>query len=208
MFEKLKEAVAQLDEAEVLTEIRKHLADGADPWALLRACQDGMVQVGEKFDEGEYFVSDLMMAGAILKEASEVLKPVLQGQGGRGGGKVVIGTVKGDIHDIGKDLVVGLLEASGFDVTNLGVDVPEDRFVATAKETGATVVALSGLLTTAFDAMRDTVAAFDAAGLRPNVRIMIGGGPVDEGVRNYTKADAWGADAQAAVALCKQWTEG
>lgn len=205
MFEKLKEAVAQLDEGGVLAGVRQHLADGADPLAVLRACQDGMVQVGEMFNSGEYFISDLMMAGEILKQASEILKPNLKGKGGGGGGKVVVGTVKGDIHDIGKDLVVSLLEASSYDVVNLGVDVPAERFVEAAEESGATVVALSGLLTLAFDSMRDTVAAFDAAGLRPKVRIMIGGGPVDEGVCKYTKADAWGADAQAAVTLCRQW---
>jgi methanogenic corrinoid protein MtbC1 len=207
MFEKLTEAVAELDETGVLSQVNKHLAEGADALGILRACQEGMAQVGERFNAGEYFVSDLMMAGEIVKQAGEILKPALKGEGGGGGGKVVIGTVKGDIHDIGKDLVVSLLEASNFDVTNLGVDVPVERFVEAVERTGAKVVALSGLLTLAFDSMRDTISALDAAGLRPKVRVMIGGGPVDQGVCNYTKADAWGADAQSAVNLCKQWVK-
>lgn len=205
MSTELTQAVVELNENEVLRLVRAQLEGGADPVGLLRACQDGMAQVGERFEKGEYFISDLMMAGEIIKEAGEILKPSLKGESAASGGSVVVGTVQGDIHDIGKDLVVTLLEAAGYSVTDLGVDVPPARFVEALKETGATVVGLSGLLTMAFESMRDTVAAVEAAGLRPKVRVMIGGGPVDEKVCGYTKADAWGADAQAAVSLCKRW---
>ncbi|MBI5446529.1 MAG: cobalamin B12-binding domain-containing protein [Deltaproteobacteria bacterium] len=208
MSSELKQALADLNEEEALRLVKEQLAGGTDPMAILRACQEGMALVGERFEKGEYFISDLMMAGEILKQASDVLKPLLKGAGEPTGGRVVLGTVKGDIHDIGKDLVAGLLEASNFAVTDLGVDVPAERFVEALKETGATVLGLSGLLTMAFDSMRETVAAVEAAGLRSKVRVMIGGGPVDEKVCGFAKADAWGADAQAAVTLCKQWLEG
>jgi methanogenic corrinoid protein MtbC1 len=208
MSSELKKALSDLNEEEALRLVKEELAAGTDPMAILRSCQEGMSLVGERFEKGEYFISDLMMAGEILKQASEVLKPLLKGAGAPTGGRVVLGTVKGDIHDIGKDLVAGLLEASNYAVTDVGVDVPPDRFVSALQETGATVLGLSGLLTMAFDSMRDTVAAVEAAGLRPKVRIMIGGGPVDEKVRSFAKADAWGADAQAAVTICRQWMEG
>jgi len=120
-------------------------------------------------------------------------------------GTVVLGTVKGDIHDIGKDLVVLLLKAAGYDVCDLGVDVAPPRFVTALQETGAKVLGLSALLTTAYGPMKETVAAIEAAGLRPEVKIMVGGGPVDEKVCRYAGADAWGADAQAAVTLCHRW---
>jgi methanogenic corrinoid protein MtbC1 len=205
MSSELKQALADLNEEDALKRVKDELARGTDAMEVLRACQEGMALVGEKFEKGEYFISDLMMAGEILKQASEILKPALQGAGGATGGKVVLGTVKGDIHDIGKDLVAGLLEASNFAVTDLGVDVAPEKFVEALKETGATVLGLSGLLTMAFDSMRETVAAVEAAGLRPKVRVMIGGGPVDEKVCSFARAYAWGADAQAAVTLCKQW---
>jgi len=205
MLSTLTQAVCELDENGVLSQVKQQLENNADPMAVLRACQEGMALVGERFEKGEYFVSDLMMAGEIVKEVSALVKPAMKGATASAGGKVVIGTVKGDIHDIGKDLVASLLEASNFAVTDLGVDVAPERFVQAVKDTGATVVGLSGLLTMAFDSMRDTVAALDAAGLRPKVRVMIGGGPVDEKVCGYAKADAWGADAQAAVTLCKGW---
>jgi len=125
--------------------------------------------------------------------------------GGPKRGTVVIGTVKGDIHDIGKDIVVSLLRAGNYDVVDLGVDVPAAKFVEAVRQSGAKVVALSGLLTISFDAMKEAVAALAAAGLRSKVKVMVGGGPVTEQVRVYAGADAFGADAQAAVTLCDKW---
>jgi methanogenic corrinoid protein MtbC1 len=167
-----------------------------------------MSLVGKRFEEGKYFISDLMMSAAMFKQASEILAPHTRSSGDANSGKVVVGTVKGDIHDIGKDLVVGMLKAANYDVHDLGVDVPPERFVEVLKETKASVLAMSALLTTAFVAMKDTVEAIKGAGIRSQVKIMIGGGPTKQEVVDYTGADAWGADAQMAVTLCNKFLEG
>ncbi len=205
MSEKLSLVLADLEEQAVLELVDKGLANGDDPDAIMTACREGMALVGQRYETGEYFISDLMMAGAILKQVADILSPRLKAGGAPTGGKVVVGTVAGDIHDIGKDIVVVMLRSADYEVFDLGVDVPPQRFVDALKETGATVLGLSGLLTIAFDAMKGTVEAVAAAGLRPGVRVMIGGGTVNETVRGYTGADACGADAQAAVNLCHQW---
>jgi methanogenic corrinoid protein MtbC1 len=207
MEDQIAQELANLEEEAALSLVRQGLEAGADALTILDACREGMTLVGERYESGEYFVSDLMMAGEILKGAARILGPALEGAAATTKGSVVIGTVQGDIHDIGKDLVASMLDVVGYDVHDLGVDVPPEKFVETLKETGATVLGLSGLLTIAFDTMKETVAAVDAAGLRPRVRVMIGGGPVTEGVRKYTGADAWGANAQAAVRQCSQWME-
>ena len=201
----LSQKLADLDEEGTLLAVRQELAAGADPLAILDACREGMIQVGKRYETNEYFVSDLMLAGEIFKQVSEALGPVLAAGAIGSKGKVVIGTVQGDIHDICKDLVVNMIKANGYDVTDLGVDVSPAKFIATLQETGATVLGLSGLLTIGYDAMKNTIAALDAAGLRPQVRVMIGGGPINEEVCKYTGADAWGSDAQNAVALCNDW---
>jgi methanogenic corrinoid protein MtbC1 len=208
MSDQLATALADLEEESVLRLVQEHLDAGDDPIAILKSCHEGMVRVGKRYEESEYYVSDLIMAGEIFKEAMAVLSPHLKA-GSRGArGKVVAGTVKGDIHDIGKDIVVTLLKAANYDVLDLGVDVPPQKFVEALKASGATVVGLSGLLTISFETMKETVAALDAAGLRSKVKVMVGGGPVTESVRAYVGADAFGADAQAAVSLCNQWIGG
>jgi methanogenic corrinoid protein MtbC1 len=149
-----------------------------------------------------------MMAGELFKQATNLLEPKMQLSGDASRGKVVVGTVKGDIHDIGKDLVVGMLKAGNYDVHDLGVDVPPEKFIDVLKETKARVLGLSALLTTAFESMKDTVDAIKGAGIRSEVRIMIGGGPVNQEVVEYSGADDWGADAQEAVTLCNRFIEG
>ncbi|MBC7252080.1 MAG: corrinoid protein [Anaerolineae bacterium] len=206
-METLAHKLADLEEQDVLALVQQALDQGMEPSQIFDACRQGMVLVGERYESGEYFVSDLMLAAEIFKQVAAILEPVMGGAAADTRGKVVLGTVKGDIHDIGKNLVVSMLRASGFEVHDLGVDVPPAKFVEAVKETGAKVVGLSGLLTVAFDAMKETVAAFDEAGLRPGVKIMIGGGPVNESVQAYTGADAWGDSAQAAVNLATQWME-
>ncbi len=201
----LIEKIGDLREEEILEIVKKELEAGTEALKILKASQKGLELVGEKYSEGTYYISDLMMAGEIFKRVSALLAPHLEGGSVATGGKVVIGTVKDDIHDIGKDLVVGMIRSAGFDVTDLGVDVPAERFVKAVKETGATVVGLSGLLTIAFDSMRDTIKALEDADLRSNLKIMIGGGPVNEEVCKYTGADAWGNNTQVAVNLCKEW---
>jgi 5-methyltetrahydrofolate--homocysteine methyltransferase len=149
------------------------------------------------------------MGGEIMKGIAAELKPrITTGETREKRGTVVIGTVHGDIHDIGKDVVVMMLEVSGYDVHDLGIDVPVESFVAAIREHGAQVVGLSGLLTLAFDAMKDTVGGIAAAGLRDQVKIMIGGSPVDEQVCTYSGADGWGRDAAAALAMAADWTGG
>ncbi|MBI5591630.1 MAG: cobalamin B12-binding domain-containing protein [Deltaproteobacteria bacterium] len=194
-----------LEEDAVLALVKQQLKEGVNANEIISASQQGMIGVGKKFEQGTYYISDLMMAGEIFKQISELLEPMMKGGSGPTIGKVVIGTVRDDIHNIGKDLVVGMLKSANMQVTDLGVNVPPERFVEAVRETGATVVGLSALLTVAFDSIKATVEAFAAAGLRDKVKIMIGGGPVDQSVCNYTGADQWGADAQAAVRMAKEW---
>ncbi len=204
MANELAMAMADLDEEKVQALVKAGLAGGVDPSALLNECREGMTLIGQRFETGEYYLSDLIMAGEIFKTAAADLAA----QGGSSGptkGKVVMGTVKGDIHDIGKDIVVTMLRGANYEVTDLGVDVPPAKFIEAVKETGAPVLGMSGLLTISFDPMKETVAALQAAGLRGRVKVMIGGGPVSEQVREYVGADALGVDAQAAVALAGQW---
>ena len=208
MANDLTETLANLQEKEVLKQVRRGLDNGTDPQELLKACQLGMVTVGEKYEKSFYYVSDLMMAGEIFKGVSRLLSPHIKTSSGATRGKIVVGTVAGDIHDIGKDLVIGMLRANNFDIYDLGVDVRPDRFVEKVKETNARVLALSGLLTVAFDSMKKVISELNTEGLRNNLKIMVGGGPVNEGVCNYTGADGWGADAQAAVKLALKWIEG
>jgi methanogenic corrinoid protein MtbC1 len=163
--------------------------------------------VGKRFADGEYFLPELVFSGELLAQVTNLVKPHLTGEGVQVKkiGKVVIGTVAGDIHDIGLNIVDFMLDVNGFEVTNLGVDVPVEKFVKAMQDTKAPVLGLSGFLTPAFDAMKETVEALEKAGLRKNIKIMIGGGQMDDEVRKYAKADAFGKDAMAAVSLSKQW---
>lgn len=206
MTEPLASAIIEMREDEALAIARSMLQEGVPPAAILDACREAMEVVGKKFESGEYFIPELILAGETLKGITEEVKPHLeQAAGAEKPANVVIGTVEGDIHDIAKDIVVFMLEINGFEVVNLGVDVPPARFVEAVKETGARIVALSGFLTLAYDPMKATVEALAAAGL-DDVRVMIGGGQVDEQVRLYTGAHAYGRDATAAVTLAKSWT--
>lgn len=207
MNDGVKQLLADLDERRVIDSVKAELDAGADVNELLAACQEGMVMVGQRFENGTYYISDLMMAGEIFKQVNDLLAPKMAGHTGSVVGKVVAGTVKGDIHDIGKDLVVSMLKSANMEVIDLGVDVPAERFVEAVKETGAKVVSLSALLTIGFDSLKATVEAFEKAGLRDKVKIMVGGGPVDRKACEYAGADNWGADAQAAVRLAKEWLQ-
>ena len=206
MSEKLTDAIVNMKEKEAI-EIAKTLIEGGeDPLKILGACKDAMDTVGKRFEKGEYFLPELIMSGEVLKEISEILKPKLTGDVKTERlGKVIVGTVEGDIHDIGKDIVVFMLDVNGFEVLDLGIDVPVQKFVDAIKDSQATVVGLSGFLTLAFDAMKNTVDAISAAGLRDKVKIMVGGGQIGEEVRQYTGADAYGPDAMSAVSLAKDW---
>src|SRR5208283_4196498 len=205
----LVELIADLKEQEALALARKSLDAGIDPAKILEDAKSAMEIVGKRFEICEYFIPDLTMAGEILKGVSEIVKPSLkeENKGGKNG-KVLIGTVAGDIHDIGKYMVTFMLDVSGFDVLDIGIDVSVEVFVAKTKEFEPQVVGLSGFLTLAFDSMKKTIEALEQTGLRERLRIMIGGGQIDEDVRRYVRADAYGKDAMAAVTLCKQWVRG
>ncbi|MBE0480758.1 MAG: cobalamin B12-binding domain-containing protein [Dehalococcoidia bacterium] len=201
--------LSDLREEEVLDTVRGRLEKGDDPLKIMEDARRGMELVGKRFEKGEYFIPDLVYAGEILKELTAIVKPELARAAGTSYmGKFVLGTVAGDIHDIGKDIVAFMMDVSGFEVHDLGVDVPPRKFVDKIKETGARIVGLSGFLTLAFDSMKETVEAIEAAGLRDKVKIMVGGGLIDEEVRRYTGADAYGRDAVAAVSIGKKWVGG
>jgi len=205
MSQELIQAITDMREEDALKITTQMLDAGADPITILDACRDAMGIIGQRFESGECFIPELILAGEILSQISAVVKPRLQKEGAeKKVGKVVLGTVQGDIHDIAKDIVGFMLDVNGFEVTDLGVDVPPAKFVETVKQTGAKIVGLSGFLTLAFDPMKDTVAALKSAGLT-DVKVMIGGGQIDENIRQYTGADAYGKDAMAAVALAKSW---
>ena len=205
----LVKLLADLKEQEALKVVKDRLDKVDDALKILEDARAGMEIVGKRFASSQYFIPDLIYSGEILKAVSELVKPKLTTDvGTKKLGKVVFGTVAGDIHDIGKDIVVFMLDVNGFEVYDLGVDVPVQKFVDKIKETGAPVVGLSGFLTLAFDAMKETIEAMKSAGLRDKVKVMIGGGQITEEVRKYTGADAFGKDAMAGVSLAQKWIAG
>jgi len=206
MTKQLVEAIADLREEDALRSTKEQLDSGANPLAILEDCREAMVVVGKRFETGQAFIPDLIFAGEIMRQISDLVKPRLtQTTAQKRLGRVVIGTVKGDIHDIGKDIVTFMLDVNGFEVKDLGVDVPASKFVDAVKEFQPQVVGLSGFLTLAFDSMKETVQAIQAAGLRDRVKIMIGGGQVGEEIRVYAGADGFGKDAIVGVSLAKKW---
>jgi len=203
--EELINAITEMREEDSLAIAQQLLDEGASPLEVLEACRVAMEVIGKRFETGDCFIPELILAGEMLSQISAVIKPRLQQEAQQAKhGKVIIGTVEGDIHDIAKDIVAFMLDVNGFEVTDLGVDVPPAKFVEAAQQSGAKVVGLSGFLTLAYDPMKATVEALKAAGLG-DVRVMIGGGQIDNQIRDYTGADAYGKDAMAAVALAKQW---
>jgi methanogenic corrinoid protein MtbC1 len=206
--QELTQAIVDLREVDALAMVDQQLADGTDPVAILADCKAAMDVIGDKFAAGEAFIPELIMAGEIMTGVSAKLKPHLTSVVPEEKlGVVVIGTVQGDIHDIGKDIVVTMLDIAGFDVVDLGVDVKIDRFIATAQEKDAQIIAMSCLLTSAIDSMKKIVAAAREAGLN-GTKLMIGGAPITEQVVAYTGADGYGKDAVEAVELAKQWIGG
>jgi methanogenic corrinoid protein MtbC1 len=211
MAKELVELISNLKEKEALKFVQKKLDEGIDPLEILEEARAGLKIVGERFSCGDYFIPDLVFSGETLKRITKLAEPCLK-EGKKDQrerrGKVIIGTVRGDIHDIGKNMVVFLLETNGYEVFDLGIDVPAEKFVQTIKETECKIVGLSGFLTLAFDSMKETIEAIKGARLRDKVKIMIGGGQIDEQVMTYTGADAYGLDAMAAVKLADQWIGG
>lgn len=181
------------------------IADGVEPQAIINGYMiKAMEEVGQRFQRGEAFVPNLLMAARAMKGSLDILKPLMKGNASTTLGKVVIGTVKGDLHDIGKNLVASMLEGCGFEVINLGVDVPSEKFIAAIKENNADILCLSALLTTTMNYMKDVIEALKADGLRDQVKVMVGGAPVTAMFAEQVGADGYSEDASEAVALARR----
>jgi 5-methyltetrahydrofolate--homocysteine methyltransferase len=209
MEEDLVTLIAELKKQEAIQVTEQRLKSGEDPLKILDDGKKAMQIVGRRFSEGTYFIPDLVYSGKILEQVAELVKPRLS-QAPHAGelGKIVLGTVAGDLHDIGKNLVTFMLDVNGFAVYDLGIDVKPQIFVDKIREVQPQIVGMSGFLTSVYQAMKDTVDAIAAAGLRNEVKIMIGGGVMDEEIRKFAGADAYGEDAMAAVNLAKDWIGG
>lgn len=208
----LVEWLADMREDEALDLAKKMLLEeGADPLRVLELCRNAMDIVGKRFETGDYFLPELVLAGEMLDTIGAIAKPLIKhapGEAPKKLGKILIGTVHGDLHDIGKNIVTFMLDINGFEVKDIGIDVPADTFIAEIEAYRPDVVGLSGFLTLAFNSMKETIEAIDGAGLRNSLKIMIGGGQIDETVRSYTGADAFGINAVEAVSLCRNWLGG
>ena len=204
---RLARLVADLEEDTVLELVRQRLEAGDNPLQIIDECNEGMRLVGQRYEQGEYFVAGLIMSGEIFREVVELVQPLIEQQSeGNASGRVLVGTVSGDIHDIGKNMFGMLLSCHGFDVIDLGVDVPPDIFAAKVLETKPDIVGLSGLITASFESMRDTVEALRKESQKRNLTfpIIIGGGMIDDQVCQYVGADYWMPDAMAGVRLCEE----
>ena len=206
-FENLTQAMGELDEDTVKEILEQVMAEGGkDANAAMEACQKGMDIVGKLFEEGEYFVGDLIYAGELMTDAVTILKDALvEGDASGPKTRMILCTVKDDLHDIGKNIVRSMLEANGFDVLDLGIDCPASKVVETAKAENIKIVALSGVLTLALDSMKATVEAIKAAGL--DCKVIIGGAPVSAEACRNIGADEWAHSPQKTVATCKAWAK-
>ena len=198
-------ALAELNEQEAARLVKERLDAGDDPLTILDDLRRGMDIVGERYKAGDYFLSELIVSGEIFKDSMKLVEPHLKADATASATKIVLGTVKGDIHNIGKDIVAVLLKGAGFEVYDLGIDVPPQAFVDKLKETGASILGMSGLLTPSFDSMKETIEAIKEAGLRDKVKVVIGGGVVTELVQRHTGADAFTDDGLEGVEICRRF---
>jgi 5-methyltetrahydrofolate--homocysteine methyltransferase len=204
---RLVDLVADMEEEEALALAKEMLDGGVDPLRVLELCREAMDIVGKRFENCEYFLPELILAGEVLDQIGAMAKPLIQDSPGKPAKKlarVLIGTVHGDLHDIGKNIVTFMLDINGFEVKDIGIDVPVAKFVEEIKEFQPQVVCLSGFLTLAFDSMKETIEAIEAAGLRDHLKIQIGGGQIDETIRAYTGADSYGLNAVDAVSFSRK----
>lgn len=205
-FDKLVQAMGELDEDSVKEILNAVMADGgAEAQKAMEACQKGMDEVGKLFEAGDYFVGDLIYAGELMTDAVEILKDALVTGEANAKTKMLLCTVKDDLHDIGKNIVKAMLEANGFEVIDLGIDVPAEKIVETVKQEGLKIVALSGVLTLAIDSMKNTIDALKAAAC--NCKVIIGGAPVTENAMAVTGADEWAQSPQKTVNTCLKWAQ-
>jgi methylmalonyl-CoA mutase cobalamin-binding domain/chain len=204
---KLAQLIADLEEDDALALVQQRLDAGDDPLQIIDECNEGMREVGQRYEQGEYFVAGLIMSGEIFREVVEIVQPLLEQQtDGKASGRVLVGTVSGDIHDIGKNMFGMLLSCHGFDVIDLGVDVPPDVFAARAVEANPDFIGLSGLITASFEMMKETVSALRTEAEKNSLSfpIIVGGGMIDDQIRQYVGADYWMPDAMAGVRLCEE----
>lgn len=204
----LTQAVGDLDESAVVEMLEAFIASnpsGEEAYSVVGACQQGMAIVGDLFEKNEYFVGDLIFAGELLTKSIDILKPVLGGDNAKKIGAIVVGTVAGDLHDIGKNIFASMVEAAGFEVYDLGIDVPPSAFVEKVKEVKPQIVGMSGVLTLALDSMKATVEALKEAGVRDDIKIIIGGNPVTEDACKQIGADAFTTNAAEGVKQCQGW---
>ena len=203
---KLRDAIVNLDIDGVKKASEEALAVGVPAFkAVIDGMAKGMEVVGQKYEDGEYFLAELIMAGETMKEGMTVLEPHLKAGDIKSAGKVVMGTVKGDLHDIGKNVVVTLLKAANFEIVDLGVDVSAEQFVDAVKKNKPDILAMSALLTTTMIEMESIVKSLKKAGLRKNVKIIIGGAPITPEYAKKIGADAAAKDAVEGVRTCTQW---
>jgi methanogenic corrinoid protein MtbC1 len=205
--EELIQAVVELEEQKSYSLVKALLDEGVNPKEIIEILRKGVEIIGEKFNKKEYFLTELVMAGEIFQESANILESALkkEAETSKSMGVVVIGTVKGDVHDIGKNIFVTLLQAAGYEVHDLGVDIAAEKFINKVKETKADIVAYSGLLTVALESMKKTTEALRLAGLREKVKIIIGGLPVDEMWMNEAGADAYTDNAFKGVKIVSNW---
>ncbi len=205
MSHKLLNAVADLNEDEVLKKV-KALKDKKVPaLEIIESLQEGMAIVGDLYEKGEYFVGDLLFAGDLLTNAINIIMPVLGGANTQKIGTIVLGTVQGDVHDIGKNIFRSMAEAAGFEVVDLGIDISTSTFVDKVKSMKPQIIGMSGVLTLALESMKNTVNTLKKAGLRDNVKIIIGGNLISENARRMVGADAFTTNAAEGLKICKGW---
>ncbi len=200
--DKIVEAIIELDEQAALELADGRIKSGTEPVEILERCREGMSLVGEKFESGDFFLSEMIMAAEIFNQIMNIIRPHLKSALSEPKGKVVIGTVEGDVHDIGKNIAIALLKAEGFDIVDLGVDVPPATFVEAIREHEPDIVGMSSLLTVALETTKQTIDAITEAGLRDKVRIIVGGGRIDSHATEYIKPDASTDNAAQGVRMC------
>lgn len=207
MDKELFDSFVDLREDEVLKIVKGKIESGGDAFIIAETCRNALIKIGDLFSKKEYFLSELVMSGEIFREVMEIIEPKLVGDEKEGNkiGKIVIGTVKGDIHDLGKNIVIGTLKGNGFEVYDLGVDVPPEKFVEKVKEVEPDILGMSCVISIGWDSLKETVEALKRADLRDKVKIILGGGGVDEEVAKYAGADVAVKDAIEGVEQCKRW---
>jgi methanogenic corrinoid protein MtbC1 len=198
---KIIKAIVELDEQVALELAEQMIESGIAPMEILEQCRKGMSQVGEKFENGDFFLSEMIMAAEIFNQVMDNIRPQLVKKNQKPKGKIVFGTVEGDVHDIGKNIVIALLEVEGFEVIDLGVDVPPSMFVDAIKKHEPEIVCMSSLLTVALESTKKTIEAITEAGLRDKLKIAVGGGRIDDYAAEYIQPDAYSDNAAQGVRL-------